>query len=50
MFGPIPDILVYWGVPDVGAPLPLAACAECGGVVCRCITVDEERSELDESA
>jgi hypothetical protein len=50
MFEPIPDILAYWGVPDVATPLPLAACPECGGGVCRCITLEEEQPELDESA
>ena len=50
MFEPITDVLEYWGVPDVDTPLPLAACAECGGVVCCCISVEEALTELDASA
>jgi hypothetical protein len=50
MLEPIPDILAYWGVPDVATPWPLAACPECGGVVCRCLAVKEAQPALDESA
>jgi hypothetical protein len=50
MFEPIPDILAYWGVPDGDTPFPLAACSECGGVVCRCLAVKEAQPALDESA
>jgi hypothetical protein len=50
MLEPIPDILAYWGVPDGDTPFPLAACSECGGVVCRCLAVKEAQPALDESA
>jgi hypothetical protein len=50
MFEPNRDILAYWGVPDIDTPLPLVACPECGGVVCRCNTVDESLADLDETA
>ena len=50
MFEPMRDVLAYWGVPDVDTPLPLATCAECGGVVCHCVSVEEALPDLDETA
>jgi hypothetical protein len=50
MFEPTRDVLTYWGVPDVDTPLPLAACEECGEIVCRCVSVDGAEAELDETA
>jgi hypothetical protein len=50
MFEPDDDILAYWNVPDLDSPLPLAACSECGGIVCRCVAVEDASSELDETA
>ena len=50
MSEPTRDVLEYWGVPDLDSPLPLAACSECGGIVCRCIIVDEMSPALDEIA
>jgi hypothetical protein len=49
MFEPIADVLEYWGVPDVDTSLPLVACAKCGGIICRCVTVDGKLPELDET-
>jgi hypothetical protein len=43
MFEPTRAVLEYWGVPDLDAPLPLASCEECGGIVCRCEPVEQER-------
>jgi hypothetical protein len=36
MFEPMSDVLAYWGVPDVDAPLALVPCESCGEIVCRC--------------
>jgi hypothetical protein len=50
MFEPTRETLEYWGLPDLDAPLPLARCPGCGGIVCRCARADDVPPELDEAA
>jgi hypothetical protein len=50
MFEPMRDVLEYWGVPDLDAPLPLARCAECGRIVCRCEPLEQDRDTDPDAA